>query len=410
MTPFAARPRARGGENVDGAPRIVNTALEAGRRTRPGRRLSALAATAALAAGLGACTSAHRLVESVPPPSAAWPTVQGNQQRAGHAEQPAPEQAELEWTVNLGRGFRSEPLVGAGVVIVTGSNRLVTAVGTEEGELFWERRLDGSLAAAPVWRRDTLWVAEETEDGRLLALRLRDGDERWDRRLGRLAYAPMLRGNRLYVATEAGLAAAVLTDDGEVLWRTRIPRGLAATPVLAGGQVLVVSRADTLYGLEQADGTIARRLELPAGASASPAVTDGTMLVPTHQGQLVAVALDSLAVSWITSVGAPILAAPVVAPDGTIYLLNTAGEVWRVPPGGREAERLVALGGAARSSLTLARDRLIVGLLDGSLFLLRPDGTRVWELDLEDSIVAPVAVSGGAIYVSLLRGSLAKVR
>lgn len=401
-------PPARGGQNVDGAPGAVNTRKTTSRRRPPA--LPALAAVAALAAQLGACTSAHRLVETVPPASFGWPTVQGNPQRAGHALESAPERPEVEWKVDVGRGLRSEPLVYGNVVVVTGSNRLVTAIGTDAGDLYWEKRLDGSVASAPVWRRDTLWIGEEIEDGKLYALRLRDGDDRWDRGLGRLAYTPLLDGNRLYVATEEGMAAAVYADEGDVLWRTRIPRGAASTPVVAEGQVLVPSRADTLYALEPASGTIVRRLGLPGGVSAPPALADGMLLLPTHQGDLVAVDAASFEVAWTTSLGAPILAAPVVAPEGTVWLLNTSGELWRVPPGRREAERVVALGGAARSSLTLARERIIVGLLDGSLFLLRPDGSRVWELDLEDSIAAPVALSGGAIYVSLLRGSVAKVR
>ena len=84
--------------------------------------------------------------------------------------------------------------------------------------------------------------------------------------------------------------------------------------------------------------------------------------------------------------------------------------VWRITDAGRDVRRIAALGGAATGSLTLARDRLLVGRLDGALFLLDVDGDIIWRMDLDDSIVASVSVHGGAVFVPLMHGDVVKLQ
>ena len=68
------------------------------------------------------------------------------------------------------------------------------------------------------------------------------------------------------------------------------------------------------------------------------------------------------------------------------------------------------LGGGARASLTLARNGLVVGLLDGTLARVNFDGAVAWSIKLDGSIFAPAAIADGALYVPLQRGRIVKVR
>jgi outer membrane protein assembly factor BamB len=60
--------------------------------------------------------------------------------------------------------------------------------------------------------------------------------------------------------------------------------------------------------------------------------------------------------------------------------------------------------------LTLVRDRLLVGRLDGSLFCLSLDGTTLWRENLNSSIVTSVAVRDGTLWVPLLNGEVVSLR
>lgn len=365
-----------------------------------------------IAAALAACGGGPQPVQLEPPQEFAWPTVQGDVGRAGHAEQVAPEQEpDVIWRSDVGRGLRSELLVLGDVVLVAASNRLLAAYSAETGERYWERRLDGSIRAGLLWRADTIWTATENRGGIATAMELRDGSAHWTRDdVGVTKVSPLLDDDLLVVGTVEGYLRAIDAAEGTQRWAIRLPGGIAATPVRRGDHLLVATRLDSLYTVARVDGHIERRVALPGEVSAPPASDGERLYLPLHSGELLALDLESLEEVARMELGAPILAPPVVSPEGTIYALTSAADVWRIPAGSGEPESIAELGGAASAAFTLARDRLLVGRLDGTLFLLRTDGQVVWEVELDGSIFAPVSLRDGAIYVPLLGGSIAKLR
>ena len=71
---------------------------------------------------------------------------------------------------------------------------------------------------------------------------------------------------------------------------------------------------------------------------------------------------------------------------------------------------MVIACGAASGSLTAIGRRLVVGRLDGALFVLDETGGVLWRTDLEDSVIAPVATHAGVMFVPLLRGTLVRLQ
>src|SRR5690606_1638161 len=244
------------------------------------------------------------------------------------------------------------------------------------------------------------------------------GRTAWDRTIGASPFPPLIVEGAVYFATARGELVALGVEDGDELWRTRLRGSAASTPVHHGDGILVATVRDTLYRLDRASGRITARAPLPATVSAAPALVADTLYLPLQTGDLVAYRLPGLEELWRAPFGAPILAAPVAGPDGSLYVLNRNAEVWRVRRGARAGERtaslagerIASLDGAARASLAVAQGRLLVGRLDGRLFLLEADGRVVWERDFEDSIAAPVTVADGALYVPLLGGTIVKLR
>ncbi|MEN8376167.1 MAG: PQQ-binding-like beta-propeller repeat protein [Gemmatimonadota bacterium] len=371
------------------------------------KRASCLLLLGLVAATTG-CARRNRDVGVTPGPFD-WSTLQGDVRRAGTEERSVPLDPEIAWKVDVGRGLRAEPLVHEGIVVVTGTNRLIAAYSAESGERFWEQRLNASVSGGLLWRNDTLWVATESLGGEISARRLGKGGKYWEEDVGPARFPPLLVGNTIYVGTDGGALIALSALTGARQWRTRLPGGAAATPVPFGDDVVAIGGHDTLYVVAGADGRVLDRIALPAGAAAAPALAGDDLIVPLHNGSLVAVDLRLRELAWEASTGGEILATPIVAADGSVYALTTGGVVLRVPPNEERAEVLADLGGTARGSLTLVRDGLLVGLLDGTLALVQRDGATAWRRDLAGSIVAPVAVWDGAIFVPLLDGKLAKL-
>jgi outer membrane protein assembly factor BamB len=341
----------------------------------------------------------------------AWPTLLGSTARtAGSADVVLRDELEEVWRAELGPGLYSPVIVAGGFVIAATGGRTTVVVDAETGQHYWERRLEAALTGGLVHDRQAIYVVGDARDGRAYALGVQRGQRHWARRVDGSGFAPLLVGDTLFVASHAGQLRALAGADGRELWRAPLGAPPRSTPVPFEQYVAVPIARDSLLLLARSTGRVEARAALPANVSGPPALAGDTLLLPLENGELLGVRLPSLDVVTRAALGAPILAAPVVAPDGTWYVLTRSADVWRIRPHTREAERIAELGGAARASLALARDRLVVGRLDGTLFLLDLDGAIIWQRRFRDAIHAPVAVAGGAVYLPLLRGDLVKLR
>lgn len=388
---------ARAAGNVETAGRVVNLAV---------RALTAFIGLMLLAA----CGRPSRPAPIEPGPGD-WHTVLGGADRAGYADELAPEDnVGVTWRIRTGRGLLAPLIVRQGVLLAATSDAQITALATEDGAHYWTRGFEGTIRGGVVAAGGRVFVTTERRSGKAYALELRDGETIWERTVGSSPFTPLLNGDTVVIATEGGNVFALDAATGGELWQTPLPGAAETTVVSHDGSLLVATATDTLFRLDRSTGRISARHPLPASVSAPPALKENTLVLPLYNGQLMALELPQLDIVWSDSLGAPILAAPAVSPDGSVYALTADATVWRVPDGSDRAEEVVALGGAARGSLMLVRDRIIVGRLDGTLFLLRMDGSVIWTKELDESIVAPATVTGGAVYVPLLRGGIVKLR
>lgn len=312
------------------------------------------------------------------------------------------------WRRDVGPSVFAAPRLEGGVVVVATGKGDVIALSPETGGRLWARGLGGPVRGFAVVG-DRVYAATDRRGGKVAALALRDGRELWARQVGAVAYTPLVAGDVVVVAADSGTVTALDAATGAVRWSARLAGSIAAPPAAADGAVLVATRADTLYHLEPASGAILARTPLPARVSAPLVARGDVMLVPLYSGEVAGFDPAARVIRWRAEVGAPVLAAPVVARDGDAYVLTEEATIWRIPAGSGAAEGVVELGGAALGALTLAGEQLIVGRLDGALIGLALDGSVLWRTRLGDSIVAPPAADGRGVVTALRRGTIARV-
>lgn len=376
-------------------------------RATPLGRGGALCAAFLCVLPVGCGVAPGRVLRDVPPGE--WTQPLGDARRAPFATQHAPEAPTEQWRRTLERGIVSAPILHDGLLIIPATSRVLFTVAASDGRRHWQRRFNGPVAGSALRRGDHIFIATATRDGRFYALDVRRGRRVWDTRLRSPATGePVLTGDRVIVSTVRGELSALDVADGRVLWRQQIPGVQLGAPVVVGDAILLATARDTLLRVATADGRVLDTRALPGTPSAPLALRDSTLLVPLHSGVVAHYALPALDLVRVDTLHAAVLAAPAVAADGNTYVLTGAAEVWRIDAQG--AARIAALGGAARESLTLAANGLLVGRLDGTLFLLRTDGTEVWRREFRGSLRAPVVLGGGAAYVSVLNGDLVKLQ
>jgi outer membrane protein assembly factor BamB len=334
----------------------------------------------------------------------------GGVARAGYADARVPDRVEVAWREGVGRGITAPLLIAGDVVLAATTSRSLVSLNAESGSEYWDRRFGAALAGTPVRRGRLVFVATRDREARVFALDMERGRRTWSRRIGAARTDPLLVGERLFVPTESRELVALDAGRGEPLWRLRLDAAAAVAPVPFGDDVLLVTMADSVYRIASASGDIVARGVLPATPGAPLLLRGDTLVAALHSGEVVALHVPDMRVLWAADIDAPILAAPAAGEAGEVYVLARDASVWRIAQRGRDVRRIAALGGAATGALTMVRDRLLVGRLDGALFLLNLDGAIVWEVNLDDSIVAPASVRDGAVFVPLLHGAVVKLQ
>jgi outer membrane protein assembly factor BamB len=124
-----------------------------------------------------------------------------------------------------------------------------------------------------------------TRDGILNALD-QDGVSRWRTELDEVCFyaAPVLSGDAMFVATAGGSLWKIDTDNGAVLWRTRLSGPAYATPVVHGGRVYVGDNEGTLQVFNADSGALLVKQALPAAIQGGPAVRGESLALGARDG------------------------------------------------------------------------------------------------------------------------------
>lgn len=333
----------------------------------------------------------------------------GDQRRARYEKESIPTAApKVEWDINAGSGMRGTLLLLDSTIITATTNRQLLAYHQRSGRRHWDQRFGNAVTSTVLYEDRMVYVGTDESDGGLHALDITRGRQRWDLKLGAIRFTPLLDNKVIYLGTDAGVVMALSTDRGARIWRTGLGSGLAETLVDAGTHLVAITNQDSVFALRKADGAVIARGSLPGTPSAAPALSGRTMIVPVQPGLIIGLDATTLTQSWRVEATSPILTAPVVARDGVAYAAARDGTLYRIHEG--RADVLARLDHAITGSLTLVRDHLLLGSYDGTLLAVSMAGQTAWTHRLNDSIVAPVSVAEGAIFVPLLRGGIVKLR
>jgi len=221
-----------------------------------------------------------------------WPAYLGSQRHdAGAHETLNPDPRPL-WHVTMGRGVRGSPALGEAVVAVGTADRNVVLVDRTSGEVLWRSHLDGTVRSGPLLDADRLYVATESQpDGRVYAIRLRDGRRLWRARAGSVVAPLAFDGEAIYAGTEGGVVLRLEPEQGQVRWRAALSGAIRAGPLTTSQGLVVVTTSDTLYLIDRQTGVVRSRLKLPGTVLATPATDGRRVYLGTTSGRIVAVDL-----------------------------------------------------------------------------------------------------------------------
>jgi outer membrane assembly lipoprotein YfgL len=150
---------------------------------------------------------------------------------------------DIERLVDLVGGFARS----ADVLCVRSFLSNVSCVDAKRGVMLWKKAAIGSLGLSG----DGESVYGVDEDGRLIAWRLSDGEQRWstDGLRYRQLSAPLTLGRSVVVGDESGLVHLMARADGSTLTRLSTDgSAISATPLDVAGTLVVVTRKGGVFG------------------------------------------------------------------------------------------------------------------------------------------------------------------
>ncbi|MCI0825655.1 MAG: PQQ-binding-like beta-propeller repeat protein, partial [Chloroflexi bacterium] len=112
----------------------------------------------------------------------------------------------------------------------------------------WSTFVGGDISRAVAVTPDSVYAG--TREGRVAALDVATGEERWVTETGfQITSSPTVAGTTVMVGTKDGKVLGLDTATGKVIWDFQTQGQITAAPVVAGDTLYVASRDGTLYAL-----------------------------------------------------------------------------------------------------------------------------------------------------------------
>ena len=340
-----------------------------------------------------------------------WPAYLGSQRHDAAARETLNPDPRPLWHVEMGRGVRGSPALGESVIAAGTADRNLILLDRASGEILWRSHLDGTVRAGPLLDEDRLYVATESQpQGRVYAVRLRDGRQLWRARAGSITAPLAFDGEALYAGTEAGVVLRLEPERGTTQWRVSVSGAVRAGPLITPNGLVVTTTSDTLYLLDRQSGSVRSRLMLPGTVLATPATDGRHIYLATTSGRVVAVDLTSWTIMWDRAAGDAVYGAPALVGD-TLFVLSRDGRLWRIPVGAPDVATSHALDIVATAGPTPLASGVLVGSVSGELLLVDPaSGAIRWRAQVTGPIEEPPLVRDRQVVVVAGRGNIYSYR
>ena len=305
-----------------------------------------------------------------------------------------------QWSRDVGRAIRGAPAVGREVIAVGTVDHAVVLLERETGIVLWRARLSGTIRGGPLLRDNRLYVAtERTPTSHVYALNLRDGRTAWRQSAGGVSAPLVLDGDALYAVTDQGTVLRLAARDGTVAWQQRLGGGVRAGPVLTPAGVAIATTTDSLYLLDLVTGGVRARRATPGTVLGTPATDGRHLYVATVLGALLAVTVEGLETAWEITLPDAVFGAPVLAGD-TLVVVARDGTMALVPVAAPESRRILSLGRPAVAGPTVTTAGILVGTVAGEVLCVDPaTGVVRWTMQLAGPIESPPTIRDGRLVV-----------
>ncbi len=344
-----------------------------------------------------------------------WPQFRGDDARLGVTPGSIPRTNETHWVRDDQMYTQSSFAIAQGRALVGSDDGSLYCLDAETGETLWTFPTQNVVQSSPLVHDGRVYIG--ALDGRMLCLGLDDGSEIWGFDCGQVISSPALWNGTVYFGDQSGRLWALDAITAEERWSDDFSGDVWASPTVVDGRLYVGDIWGLFRCYDASDGTVEWEVLLEdSDIYSSATVALDRVLVGTGLNETLA-CLDAETGEevWHFEAGYEVYASAAVH-EGVVYC-----HAWQYlfalpfndPDGSGTITTEEALwsfetqdfeGG---SSPVVDGDRVVVGSQYGFLYCLRAsDGSLLWELDFEGSVIGSPALAYNRVYVGSTSGML----
>jgi outer membrane protein assembly factor BamB len=194
----------------------------------------------------------------------------------------------------------------------------------------WQISTPGKVLGTPAAVGDRLFIA--TEDGLAISLDADTSKTAWTYDIGSPSdSAPAVAGSFVYLGTRDHRVLALDRITGDLRWERNLENIVLGSPIVSDGTLYIGSTNGNLEALDASTGEPRWSAEANGWVVAHPA-TDGAIVAATSLGErFVTVDPDTGRRRLVFYSGTPVAGGPVIA-DGRAFFVTNRGGVWAVDP------------------------------------------------------------------------------
>ena len=214
-----------------------------------------------------------------------------------------------QWEFETGDKIWSTPATDGDSVFIGSFDNKLYALSAVDGSQEWEFPTEGAIASTPLVYNNTVYIG--SFDRHLYAVDATNGKQVWQLPVEDEAdnkpenwfwTKPVVYNNAIYAGNLDGKVYILNAETGdEIVDAIDLGSPVASWPVLVGNSVIVASEAGVIYALDTGDNQIKQLANLEGTVYAPLSASDGTVYVHTSEGEFHALNAQSGAKLWSLS-------------------------------------------------------------------------------------------------------------
>jgi outer membrane protein assembly factor BamB len=344
-----------------------------------------------------------------------WPQFRGDDAKIGTTPGSIPPTNETHWVHEDPIFTQSSFAIAGGRALVGSDDTNFYCLDADTGETLWTFPTNNSVQSSPLVHDERVYIG--ALDGHMFCLRLDTGSEIWGFDCGQVISSPALWNNTVYFGDQDGRLWAVDAIEGEERWSDTFIGEIWASPTVVDGRLYLGDIRGVFRCYDASEGNVEWEVTLEdSDIYSSATVTQGRVLIGTGLNDTLA-CLDAATGEEIWSFEADYeVYSSAAVHEGVVYChawQYLFAIPWNDPDGSGTITTDEALwsfetqdfeGG---SSPVVAGGKVVVGSQYGFLYCLHAsNGSLVWELDLEGSVIGSPAVAYNRVYIGSMSGKL----